>query len=123
MVEDVINAVANDKFGIGLIGWWPIDTGWDRQAELGSKIKLMPLSESDDSKISRGGIGDLYPLTGGIHIIINRIPGQPIEPWLKEYMRLALSKEGQEIIGSMTKTDGFIPLAPKALARELAKLE
>jgi hypothetical protein len=28
MMEDVINAVANDPFGIGLIGWWPTDEGW-----------------------------------------------------------------------------------------------
>lgn len=123
MIEDVINAVANDPFGIGLIGWWPTDEGWDRQTELGPKVKLLPLSADKESRISHGGVGDLYPLAGGIHIMINRAPGKAVEPWLKEYLRLALSKEGQEIIGSMTKTDGFIPLAPEDVAKELAKLE
>jgi hypothetical protein len=48
MMEDVVNAVANDPFGIGITGWFPIDEGWDRQAELGSKVRLLPLSVTAD---------------------------------------------------------------------------
>jgi phosphate transport system substrate-binding protein len=123
MGEDVINAVANDEFGIGFIGWFPTDEGWDRQAELGGKVRLLPLAENKDAKVSHGSVGDLYPLADGIHILINKAPGQPLEPWLKDYLRLALSKEGQDVIASLLKTDGFIPLDPDAAARELAKLE
>ena len=123
LYEDVLNAVAEDPFGIGLTGWFPPDEGWDRQAELGSKVRLLPLAATSESRVSHGGPGDLYPLAGGIHIMVNRAPGKPLEPWLKEYLRLALSKEGQEIIASMTKTDGFIPLDPQDVPRELAKLE
>lgn len=123
MIEDVINAVANDPFGIGLIGWWPTDEGWDRQVELGDKVRLLPLARDKERRISRGAPGDLYPLAGGVHIIINKAPGRPLEPWLKEYLRLALSPEGQNIIRSMTKTDGFIPLDPDEIPAQLAKLE
>jgi phosphate transport system substrate-binding protein len=114
--------VANDPFGIGFTGWFPPDEGWDRQADLRLKVKLLSL-ETNEKRISHGGPGDLYPLAGGIHIVVNRAPGKPLEPWLKEYLRLALSKEGQDIISSLTKSDGFIPLDPQDVARELAKLE
>jgi phosphate transport system substrate-binding protein len=123
MMEDVVNAVANDPFGIGFIGWWPDDEGWDRQAELGSKVRLMPLAPDKDSKVSHAGPGDLYPLAGGIHLFVNRPPGKSLEPWLREYLRLALSKEGQDILASFTKSDGFIPLDPDDVPRELAKIE
>jgi phosphate transport system substrate-binding protein len=123
LYEDVLNAVANDPFGIGFTGWFPPDEGWDRQAELGSRVRLLPLAATTTSRVSHGGPGDLYPLAGGIHIMVNRAPGKALDPWLKEYLRLALSKEGQDIIASMTKSDGFIPLDPQDVARELAKLE
>jgi phosphate transport system substrate-binding protein len=123
MGEDVINAVANDPFGIGLIGWFPTDEGWDRQTELGVKVRLLPLAETKEAKVSHGGVGDLYPLAGGLHLLVNRAPGQPLEPWLKAYLELALSKDGQDLIASLTKTDGFIPLEADDLARELAKIK
>ena len=123
MMEDVVNAVANDPFGIGITGWFPIDEGWDRQTELGSKVRLLPLSATADSKASRGGPGDLYPLSGGLHLLINRAPGKPVDPWLREYVRFILSKEGQAILGSMTRTEGFIPLTDEEATRELQKVE
>ncbi len=122
-LEDVINAVANDPFGIGLAGWFPVDVGWDRQQQLGSKVRLLPLSETDDSRVSHGLMGELYPLAGGIHFLINRKPGQPLEPWMREYMELALSRQGQDILRSLTKTDGFLPLDPDDLAAERDKLK
>ena len=123
LMEDVINAVANDPFGIGFIGWWPDDEGWDRQVDLGSKIRLMPLSPDHDSRISHGGPGDLYPLAGGLHLFVNRAPGKPLAPWLAEYLRLALSKQGQDILAGLTRTDGFIPLDPDDVPAQLAKIE
>ena len=123
LMEDVVNAVANDPFGIGMTGWFPGDEGWDRQTELGSKVRLLPLSIDSESRISHGGPGDLYPLSGGLHLLINHAPGKPVEPWLREYVRLVLSKEGQGMLASMTKTNGFIPLKPDEVAVEMDKLK
>ena len=123
MMEDVINAVAEDPFGIGFIGWWPTDEGWDRHAELASKVRFLPLAPDKDARVSHGGPGDLYPLAGGIHLYVNRAPGRPLEPWLADYLRLALSPAGQAILASLTQSDGFISLEPKDLAEQRAKLE
>jgi phosphate transport system substrate-binding protein len=120
--EDVLNAVANDPFGIGFIGWWPDDMGWDRQAELGAQVRLLPL-EDDEGHVSRGRMGDRYPLAGGLRIMVNREPKKPLEPWIKEYLTLALSQEGQDIVASTTQSDGFLPLDRDDVARELAKLQ
>ena len=40
---------------------------------------------------------------------------------MKEYLRLVLSKEGQQIIAS--ETDGYVPLNAREAAEELAKLD
>jgi hypothetical protein len=46
-----------------------------------------------------------------------------MEPWIKEYMELILSKEGQDNLSDLTKTDGFLPLNSADVARERAKLD
>ncbi len=123
MMEDVINAVANDQFGIGFIGWWPIDIGWDRQHELGDKVRFLPLAPYAGAKVSHGGVGDLYPFTGGFHLLANRDPKRPMEPWIQEYIRMILSKEGQQMITDLEKTDGFIAISNEDIAAGLAKIE
>ena len=119
---DVMTAVAQDPFGIGIVGFWPPDSGWDRETELGSKAKLLAMAEDDDAHYSHAGVGDPYPLTGSIRVYFNAAPGKPLEPWMREYMRLALSKEGQELLQSMAKENGYIVLEPANVLKELAKL-
>ncbi len=123
--REVMSAVAQDPFGIGLIGYWPPDSGWDRQAELGAKLKIVPLSANGEEQVSRGAPGDLFPFAPGIHIYFDRTPGRPIEPWIREYMRLALSREGQAILAAMARdnANGFIPLSAEQVAGELEKLK
>jgi phosphate transport system substrate-binding protein len=123
MMEDVINAVATDPFGIGLVGWWPTDEGWDRATELGDKVRFMPLAWDKHSRVSRGRVGDVYPLAGGLRFVVDKPPGKPLAPWLKEFLTLALSKEGQELLAAMTVTHGFVPIEARDVARELAKLD
>jgi phosphate transport system substrate-binding protein len=123
MMEDVVNAVANDPFGIGLIGWWPTDEGWDRAVELSDKVRFMPLSQDKHSRLSRGRVGDVYPLAGGLRFVVDKAPGKPLDPWLHDFLALALSNEGQALIASMTATHGFVPIDAKDLPRERAKIE
>ena len=118
-----MTAVAEDPFGIGVIGFWPPDPGWDRQSDQGSQTKLLAMAENDDAHYSHAGVGDVYPLTGSIRVYFNAAPGKPLEPWMAEYMRLALSQEGQDLLKSLAAENGYIPLEPAKVKEELAKLK
>jgi phosphate transport system substrate-binding protein len=120
---DVMAAVAEDPFGIGIIGFWPPDPGWDRQYDLGSQSKLLAMAENEEGHYSHAAVGDPYPLTGSIRVYFNAAPGKPLEPWMREYMRLALSAEGQELLKSLAAENGYIPLDPATAKKELDSLK
>ena len=120
---DVMTAVAEDPFGIGIVGFWPPDSGYDRQSDLGAQAKLLPMAEDEDAHYSHAEAGDVYPLTGSIRVYFNAAPGTPLEPWMREYMRLGLSKEGQDLLQSLAKENGYIALEPAKVMEELAKLK
>ena len=42
---------------------------------------------------------------------------------MREYMRLALSKEGQELLKSLAAENGYIALEPARVMEELDKLK
>ena len=60
-----------------------------------------------------------YPLNRFLLIYINKAPGKPLDPVVKEYCKLILSKEGQEVVIK----DGYLPLPAEIAKQELAKLE
>jgi phosphate transport system substrate-binding protein len=120
---DVMAAVAQDPFGIGIIGYWPPDSGWDRQNELGAQTKLLAMAEDEEAHYSHATVGDPYPLTGSIRVYFNADPGKPLEPWMAEYMRLALSREGQDLLKSLAAENGYIPLEPAKVLTELSRLK
>jgi phosphate transport system substrate-binding protein len=120
---DVMTALAEDPFSIGIIGFWPPDSGWERQSDLGSQTKLLAMAENEDAHYSHAGVGDVYPLTGSIRVYFNAAPGKPLEPWMSEYMRLALSQEGQEMLKSLAAENGYIPLEPAKAKEELERLK
>ena len=55
--------------------------------------------------------------------MVDKAPGKPLDPWLKEFLTLALSKDGQDLIASMTVMHGFVPIDPRDAPKELAKIE
>ncbi|HWJ36589.1 MAG TPA: substrate-binding domain-containing protein [Steroidobacteraceae bacterium] len=61
-----------------------------------------------------------YPLTRDIYIFINRAPGKSLDPKLREFLRYALSREGQQIVAS---NGSYLPLPAHFAAEQLMKLE
>jgi len=61
-----------------------------------------------------------YPYDRFVFLYVRRGADQPLDPFVQEYLRLVLSREGQEIIAA--ERDGFIPLNAREAAAELAKL-
>ena len=60
-----------------------------------------------------------YPLGRIIPSEINRVPGQPVDPKVLEFLRYILSYEGQQDI---VRNGKYLPMAPGADRRELEKL-
>ena len=61
-----------------------------------------------------------YPLTRGIYIYLNRVPGQPVDPRMKEFLRYILSREGQQEIATYNR---YLPLPAEVVREQLKKLE
>jgi phosphate transport system substrate-binding protein len=118
---DVLDAVGNDVYGIGLAGW--IDAG-----KLKSNVRLLPLARSEREQFADASYanvsGGRYPYVPYLRIYVNRAPGKPMDPFVKEYLRMVLSREGQEIIAAQKDAqDGYVPLDSAELARARALLD
>ena len=61
-----------------------------------------------------------YPLGRIIPAEINRVPGQPVDPKVREFLRYILSREGQEDI---VRNGKYLPTQPEAAERERKKLD
>jgi phosphate transport system substrate-binding protein len=61
-----------------------------------------------------------YPMSRYVYIYVNRKPGEPLEPKVKEFLKLVLSREGQDVVA---KERVFIPLLPGVVQEELKKLD
>jgi phosphate transport system substrate-binding protein len=129
--ESAINAVAQDAYGMVLMDYWNNVavmkgvTTWKHLPDFGPRIKFVPMVIDDKGTLSDGTMeGPLHPMASAIGININRVPGKPLDPWLKAYCEFLLSKDVQDIIGSpeMRKV-GFRPLQPGEAAEELKKIE
>jgi phosphate transport system substrate-binding protein len=109
----VVQGVTADRFGIGYSGIGYRTSG----------VKVVALAQTDTGAYSDGNYADVvsgkYPLARFLYVYVNRPPGKPLDPVVKEFLKLVFSKEGQEIVIK----DGYLPLSEKVVREELAKLE
>ena len=61
-----------------------------------------------------------YPLVRNLYFYLNRKPGTPVEPRLKEFLRYILSREGQEAI---VANGNYLPLPAEVAAAQRARLD
>lgn len=108
----VVMGITEDKGGIGYSG-----IGYKT-----SGVRALPLAGKDGQPFAptyENVLNGKYPVSRALYIYIAKKPGKPLDPVVKEYLRLVLSKKGQEIVVK----DGFYPLNADMVAKELAKLE
>jgi phosphate transport system substrate-binding protein len=109
----VVQGVTEDRFGMGYSG-----IGYKT-----SGVKAVPLADKDGGVFSDGNYADVksgkYPLSRFLYVYINKGPGKPLDPAVKEFCKLIFSKEGQEVVVK----DGYLPLPAEIAKQELAKLE
>jgi phosphate transport system substrate-binding protein len=108
----VVQGVTEDMYGIGYSGIG-YKTSGVRALPLASKVGGAAVEPSYANALSRA-----YPLSRYLYIYILRDPRRPVDPLVKEFLKLVLSREGQEVVVK----DGFLPLPAKDVQTELAKL-
>lgn len=113
----ILAAVAADPLGIGYATW--IDAG-----EAPAGVRVLPLSAHDGGPyvLPRAGADrGAWPISYFLNIYIDKAPGKPIDPAIKDLLRFLLSDEGQAIIARHTEEeDGYVPLDLHDLAAERA---
>jgi phosphate transport system substrate-binding protein len=109
----VVQGVTEDRFGMGYSGIGYRTSG----------VKPVAIAEKEGGYFSSGSYEDVvagkYPLNRFLYLYINKAPGKPLDPMVKEFVKLLLSKQGQEVVIK----DGYLPLPAKIAKEELAKLE
>ncbi|WP_226504552.1 substrate-binding domain-containing protein [Pseudomonas sp. MWU16-30317] len=120
-VAQVLKAVAGDSHGIAL-------TGWASTGKLAPGLRLVALSTAPGQAAHGPAYDEVasgaYPLSSYLHLFVNATPGQPLEPFIKAYLQVALSDEGQALVRAQRDTaEGYVPLSAEELATEREKLK
>jgi phosphate transport system substrate-binding protein len=110
----VLRNVASDPLAIGLVA----------ANEVTSDVKIVSVSGGDFNEPSRPSAVDVqsgrYALDRYLYLYGRLVSGKPFDPFVKEYMRMVLSKEGQRIIAEDPR--GYIPLDAVEVGNDLAQL-
>lgn len=86
-------------------------------------IRALPLSAKGESNYleatTENALSGKYPLARFLYVYLNKAPNKPVAPLEKEFVKMILSKTGQQVVIK----DGYIPVPAKVASAELAKLE
>jgi len=109
----VVQSVGASLNGIGYSGIGYMTSGV-RAVPLAKKAG-MPFIEASPENAVKGK----YPLSRFLYIYVNKRPNKSLPPLEREFIRMVLSKAGQEVVVK----DGYIPLPAKVADKELAALQ
>jgi phosphate transport system substrate-binding protein len=88
-----------------------------------SNVKAVPLAKSEAAEFveatPENAISGKYPLARFLYVYVNKHPNKPLAPLEYEFLKLVLSKEGQQVVVK----DGYIPLPVSVVERELEALQ
>jgi phosphate transport system substrate-binding protein len=109
----VVQSVSTSVNGIGYSG-----IGYTT-----SSVRAIPLSRHSGKELvtanPENAVSGSYPLSRFLYIYVNKTPGKPLPPVTREFIKLVLSREGQEVVVK----DGYIPLPASVTEQELIKIQ
>ena len=95
------------------------DIGYSGLGYKTSGVRALPLSKDGGKTYieptEENAIKGTYPLSRYLYVYVNKHPNKPLEPMQLEFLKLVLSKKGQEI----AEKDGYIPVPAKVAERDL----
>ncbi|MBI3628250.1 MAG: phosphate ABC transporter substrate-binding protein [Candidatus Rokubacteria bacterium] len=109
----VVQGVTVDRFGIGYSGIGYTTAG----------VRAVPLAGTEGGKCvepsAENAYAGVYPLARFLYVYINRAPGKPLDPLIREFVKFVVSREGQQVV----LRDGYFPITARIACEELAKVE
>lgn len=96
--------------------------GYSGIGYLTSGVKTVPLAVAEGAEYvdatTENALAGKYPLSRFLYVYVNKHPNKPLDPATAEFLKMVLSKKGQEIVDK----DGYIPLPKMVVEQELEKL-
>jgi phosphate transport system substrate-binding protein len=112
--QQILDALAKDPRGIAISNVRYRNPG----------VKPIALARQADGPFIEASTATLisqqYPLVRIIPAYVDKAPGAPVEPPVREFLRYVLSREGQR---ALIEESGYLPLGPRAISAQLEKLE
>ena len=112
--QDLVDDTGKDPYSIGV----------SNLAFLTPETKALPLAVEDGGPYVAPTIENVQDRTYFLHsnnyFYVNREPGKPVDPKVREFIRYILSRQGQEAVVHDGK---LLPLPVKTVREQLAKLE
>ncbi len=109
----VVQSVTSSVNGIGYSGMGYTTSG----------VKMVPLAKKAGEPFieakPENALNGTYPLTRYLYIYVNKKPNQPLAPLENEFIKMVLSKAGQQVVIK----DGYIPLPGKVVEKVLTTLK
>ncbi len=109
----VVQAISSSLNGIGYSGIGYVTSG----------VRAVSLAEYEDAPAveatPENALSGDYPLSRYLYVYVNKRPGTPLAPLEQEFLKLVLSRVGQEVVGK----DGYVPLSARLVSRELRKIQ
>jgi phosphate transport system substrate-binding protein len=111
--QQILDALAKDRYGIAV----------SNLRYQNAQVKPLALATTDAGTYYEATKENLiarkYPFTRIIPAFINRAPGKPVAPKVKEFLRYILSYEGQQ---TLVSEGGYLPLSEASVFAQLKKL-
>ena len=109
----VVQGITVDRYAMGYSGIGYSTAG----------VRPVPLTEKTGGTCAEAtaenAYAGKYPLARFLFVYVNRAPGKAMDPLTREFVKLVVSKQGQEVVVK----DGFFPLPASIVKEELAKVQ
>ena len=88
-----------------------------------SSVRTVPLAKKDGTHYvaatPENAVTGAYPLSRFLYVYVNKAPNRALSPMEREFLKLILSRQGQEVVVK----DGYIPLPSSVVEKTRTRLE
>jgi phosphate transport system substrate-binding protein len=109
----VVQGVTVDRFGAGYSGIGYATAG----------VRAVPLREKDGGTcveaVADNAYSGAYPMARFLFVYVNKAPGKALDPLTREFVKVIVSKDGQEGVIK----DGYFPIPASVAKEELSKIQ